>query len=324
MHSKLQLLVKILLFIAAIVIPVLSLGWLDCSWCAWWGRQFDWVVSFTLGGGLLMFFTNRIRASLFLFGLCAGLCLYANHWDSTPHSGEQSVSGPANSLRIASLELLAEPLDEEIIRIILDTEADLFSLQFQRAPAGFSDLHDAFLAAGYVSFRPVPSRDVFHHRIYARPGAAVQAPTAYWDSLSITAGKLVVAAGKRLFSDDVFFLSSHSQTPSTGFLQMAQRLSAIDRPLILTGHFSAALPCSAIRAFERHSRLKGSRHLQRISGSTAVSLPPINRTCIFYSEHFKCISFTTIYKDEDAPFGIVGQYRLVKETANAQQTSQQL
>lgn len=297
----------------------------------WWEDHAFLLMLGLLGMGLLFFFLNARRLMMVSFATCALLCLILQERSQMPlrHSEKTEDS----ILIIGQFELPSiRSYDDESLHLILDTKADILSLQGVEL-ASLDKMHDFFTCCGYPYFECLQNEA--HQTamvIYSRypfsflsqvndPNAQGMLTRIEWHAENKT--------------QELFFFNAFINPASDEWTQAqmrkrlqnyAHRLSLIEKPLLVCGDYNLVSWSKDLYTFRTVAGLKESRR------GLLPSLPyghfslwdfPFDH--IFYSNQFKCLSFETISSSTDSHLGIVGTFQFENQDTivNVKTTSQE-
>ncbi len=321
-------------FIAAAI----SLGTLLCFYpptgmfFKWWEAHTVLIMLSFLMAGLLFFIFDFRKLMALSFGACAALCLLLDARLKTPLKNADQTSEHLVSIAQFSLDNTdAASLDEELATI-LDTKADVLSIQ--EIPYDLrSYVHEIITCFGYPYYQEIVdstrsvAMSVFsrHAFEFVRKIEAPQAPSI--------AGKvkLPMRNGEDYefyFFNSCIYLPDSEETyarNTENLMLFSEELQRIQAPLFVFGDYHMVSWSRDLQVFRQHTRLNDSRRgIMPTSphGYFSIFDQPLDH--IFYSNHFECINFETISSASTLHLGIVGTYQFGDEERknDVKQTSQ--
>lgn len=331
MHSKYQRFCEF-----AIAVPI-TFGTLFCIYpfegiFSKWCEDHTFLIMLTcLTLGLLSFF-NYNRLMIVGFGACAALCLLLNARTQMPMKQPEKTTDAIVKVAQFSLSQIDTYFDEDL-HTILDTEADLISIQQVKIEA-LNRLNDFFTCCGYPYNECVTdaaSQSVIV--VYSRYPFSFITNTNDPNVPGIL-GKFQLQIGAK--SRELFFFSTFMQpvVDEKSYANLRQQLQTfayqlnhIKAPLLACGDYNLVPWSRHLQSFKTYSHLRDSRRgVMPISPQGYFSLLDYPFDHIFYSDHFECINFETISSASRLHFGIVGtyQFKTKEPVSNAKNASQNI
>ncbi|HMO41299.1 MAG TPA: hypothetical protein PKC76_15590 [Saprospiraceae bacterium] len=296
----------------------------------WWEAHTLLVMLGLLAIGLAFFFINFPRLTLLSFAGCAALCLLLDERTNAPL--RHADSNTDQQLRIGQFSMSNAPhLDEVQLSAILSTASDLISIQNVR-PEQITALTNFFTCCGYPYFEcVVDSARQSALGVYSRYAFDFVRGINFPQAPGIV-GKVQVP-GRELHS--FYFFNAHFYGDNTTDVYeqnrenlhvFAQELNRIRAPLLVFGDYQMVSWAKDIQSFRNTANLRDSRRgMTPTTPHGYVSLFDHPFDHIFYSDHFKCISFETISSAATLHLGIVGTYEFATQDKqnDVKQTAQE-
>lgn len=280
----------------------------------WWEDHTFVIMLGLLGAGLLFFFFNVRRLMMVSFGACALLCLMLKDRSQLPLQHSKQTNNALITIGQFELPRIGSYQDENL-KLILQENADLISVQ-EIELAELEKVHDFFTCCGYPYYECMQNEArqkamVVYSRHPFRFVTQVNDPNA----LGIL-GEIVLVAGdtpQNLSFFSAFFTPAKDELTYRQLRKRlknyAHRLSQLDEPLLAFGDYHLVSWSRDLQAFRVQAGLSDSRRgfLPTSQGHFSVFDYPFDH--IFYSSHFKCLSFETISSTTTSHLGIVGTYQ---------------
>lgn len=297
----------------------------------WW-EDHAFIFMLTLfGAGLLFFFFNVFRMMMVCFGACALLCLVLDERSQVPLRHAEKTEDP--TITIGQFELpRVESQEDEHLTLILNTRADIISLQ-EVEWNSLEKVHEFFTCCGYPYYECMENelRNTAMV-VYSRYPFSFISQLNDPNALGIL-GK-IERQGKKMPQELVFFsafLNPVKDEKTQGQLRKrlqnyAQNLNMIDKPLLACGDYHLVSWSKDLAVFRTAAGLNESRRGPLpTSPHRYFSLFDFPFDHIFYSDHFKCISFETISSTTAPHLGIVGTYQFENQDSivNVKTTAQE-
>lgn len=297
----------------------------------WWEDHTFIFMLGLLGAGVLFFIFNARRLMVASFGACALLCLVLEDRSQTPLQHSEQTGDAL--VTIAQFELPSiVSYEDENLKLILNANADIISLQEVELSA-LEKVHEFFTCCGYPYYECMQNETrqkamVVYSKHPFRFITQVNDPNA----LGII-GKIELITGGTLQELSFFSTFLAPVKDEVTYTQLrkrlqnyAHRLNMIDEPLLACGDYHLVSWSRDIQTFKTQARLNDSRRGFLPSapyGHFSLFDYPFDH--IFYSNHFKCISFETISSATTSHLGIVGTYQFENQdsTINVRTASQE-
>ncbi len=321
------------------IATAMTLGVLICVFPAqgtffrWWEEHCLVIMFAYLGMGLMLFFINRIRLTMVSFASSALLCLVLEARTEAPlKNAEQTSNSLVKIAQFSFLSSSSHPDDYELVAM-LNSQADLISVQ--EIPISLLDgVSNFFTCCGYPYFQCVEdTASQLASAVYSRYSFELVREVIFPYTPGI-AGKIQLPDEEAGFREFYFFNpyfypaeneESYDQIKKN--LQLfTEGLTRINAPLLVFGNYNMVSWSRDIQAFRENSHLNDSRRgVMPTSPHGYFSLFDYPFDHIFYSNHFKCISFETISSVSTTHLGIVGTYQFKnpEQSKDAKQTSQE-
>lgn len=301
------------------------------AYMVWWESHAFELMLALLFSGLFFFFINRTRLMFIAFAGCAIMCYFLNVRTVTKlKPAEQSET--AFSLRIGAFRVSPTKLfARNALPAIIDSDLDIIALQ-EVPPSIFPRIHDTLLFYGYnyYQFEPDSERNQ-ETAVYSRyPIEFLRSIRQH--NVPCISGRLILPLEDSLRELRFLYTSMPTGSPMTDkasaqLYMLGRQLGQTRSPVLALGNFNL-LPWSYhLQVFKKRSALQDSRQGIRPAsrqGFLTIFERPTDH--IFYSHHFKCVSFNSISDRNGANIGITGTYQLeIKGLINhVQQTSRKL
>ncbi len=298
----------------------------------WWEDHSQVLMLGLFGAGLLFFMLNFRRLMIVTFGACAVLCLVLEERSQILLQHAAITQEP--SITIGQFELSnVQRYDDEHLKLILQTNADIISLQ-EVEWSSLEKVHNFFTCCGYPYYECMQNE--------ARETALVlysKFPFTFMSEVNDSNALGILGRIEWVNGDhtqDLFLFSAfvnaakneHDQVQLRKRLgNYAHRLSALGKPLLAFGDYRLVTWSRDLNRFRTVAGLQESRRGMLPAYPYARFSPfdfPFDH--IFYSNHFKCVSFETISSASTDHLGIVGTYQFENQDSivNVQTTAQEL
>lgn len=304
--------------------------WTDISF-KWWEDHTFILMLGLLGAGLLFFFFNVRRLMIASFGACALLCLVLEERSQAPLQHSEQTDDAL--VTIAQFELPnIKSYEDENLQLILAAKADIISIQ-EVDLAALEQVHDFFTCCGYPYYECMQNETrqkamVVYSRQPFRFVTQVNDPNA----LGIL-GEIELTIDHKPQSLSFFSTFLTPTKDEVIYTQLrkrlqnyAHRLHQVEEPLLACGDYQLVSWSRDLQAFRTQAKLKDSRRgFLPTSPHGHFSLFDYPFDHIFYSNHFKCISFETISSTTTSHLGIVGTYQFENQdtVVHVEATSQE-
>jgi hypothetical protein len=322
---------------AAVALLLVSAGTISCLYPPsgiyfnWWeAHAFEWML-FLLAAGLLFFISNRSLLMYICFAGCAVVC-YTLQERTVEDLRPASHSEDAFNLRLGAFRSPGEgALLDSTLRTIIETGTDIVAIR-NITPATIPYIHDYLRRHGYrFSHLEPDNRHPLSMAIYARPAMEFLGPSTHCEAPHIF-GRLNLSTRGASRELHLFYASlcpdgKSNPHPVDQLDQIGRQIGKSKVPVIAIGNFDLVPWSYKLQHFKKISALHDSRRgVQPASRQGHLTLFENPIDYIFYSNHFKCISFEMISSGGDAQIGVVGTYQFTTKarSANVAQTSQEL
>ena len=297
----------------------------------WWeAHAFEWML-FLLFAGLLFFIINRSRLMYICFAGCAFVC-YTLQERTSDGLTPAVPSENAFTLRLGSFHSPDNnSLLDSTLRAMIETGTDILAIRNIK-PVSFPYIQDFLTRHGYRSFRIIP--DYQRHlkmAIYTRP-AMKSTHSIHPCKAPVISGRMNLSTPMAhrelyLFYTNIAPDSANDSLTSSPLYEIGRQIGEMNVPVIALGNFNLVPWSYELQHFKKVAALRDSQALIRPTSRhnyPAIFHHPTDH--IFYSDHFKCISFEVISDDHKTPIGVVGTYQfdIKARSANVTQTSQEL
>ncbi len=300
----------------------------------WWEEHTFLIMLAFLATGLLFFIVNSKRLMLVSFTACAGLCLLLNDRTQTPLKNAEQTSDALIRIAQFSLNERGDYAMTTELMAMFNTQADLISVQ--EIPTDSLDaVNNFFACCGYPFFQCVTDTvSELSMVIYSRYSFEFVRDLHFPEAPGVI-GKIELpvegASPSQFYFFNSYFRPSYDEeayNKTRKNLQFfAQELRRINSPLLVFGDYHIVSWSKDLQDFRETSRLQDSRRgITPTSPHGYISFWDYPFDHIFYSNHFKCISFETISSASTTHLGIVGTYQFKNKDQgkDVKQTSQEL
>ncbi|MBK7869604.1 MAG: endonuclease/exonuclease/phosphatase family protein [Saprospiraceae bacterium] len=327
------------LFYEFTIAAAVTLGTLWCIFPSegfffkWWEEHTHIIMFSFLGIGLLFFFLNSKRLMVISFAACAALCLLLNHRTQVPLKNAEQTSDALVKIAQFSYANPPEnhPIDSELVAM-LRTQADVISLQ-EIPIDSIAAIMNFFTCCGYPNVHCL--RDSSRNSaiaLFSRFPFDVLREVNFPNAPGI-AGKMEIPdpeiGSREIYFVNPYFYPSYNEAAydktRENLRLFAQGLNGIQVPLLVFGDYHIVSWSKDLQLFKETAGLNDSRRgIMPTSPHGYFSLFDYPFDHIFYSNHFKCISFETISSASTTHLGIVGTYQFENQqrSSDVQQTSQ--
>ncbi|MEM0992912.1 MAG: endonuclease/exonuclease/phosphatase family protein [Bacteroidota bacterium] len=265
------------------------------------------------GLGIAFFFANKPKFTFMSFACCAALCVFLK--EST-HGQQVRYAIPTDQpeLKIAHFNASNFDVDlDNMLELFRDLDLDLLSIQ------GLDPMLEMVLQEELVQEYPhqysIPSVSYYGMAILSKHNFT--ANTFHYKEMPNIFGEIHVQGyGK------AYFVSTHTvpALTATDYMRNQEHLelvshecNALDAPLIALGDYHLVPWSPEIRTFRSNTALNDSRigfSPSFIDGS--INFLDVPQDHIFYSNHFKCTSFSVLSTSDSPHMGIVGTFEFLK------------
>ena len=278
-----------------------------------------------LASGLLFFISGKTRIMFTSFACCALLCLTLS--ERSEYALRQAEAGDGFKIRIAHYDLNILELSVDSMRSTIDhIDADVISVLGIGSPY-FTPIHQELIREKYPFFQ-------YSNDTKMPPGLVLysKTPFSYVKNISNQDGSYIVGKIKPALEGikeinfiSLYFSPATNQEAYRDIQQQIQDLSfrsnTINSPLITFGKYNLKPWSRTMQNFKASSGLRNSRRDIRPTkphGYYPILDPRTDH--IFYSDHFKCISFETISCGSAPHFGIYGIFELKNAQSEEENT----
>lgn len=300
----------------------------------WWEEHTFIIMIGFLATGLLFFILNSKRLMLVSFAACAGLCLLLNDRTQAPLKNAEQTSNAL--VKIAQFSLGGQDhysIDNELVAMF-NSKADLISVQ-EIPIDSLKAINNFFTCCGYPFYQcVVDSTSQSALVVYSRYSFDFVREINFPDAPGVV-GKIQLptegASPNAFYFFNAYFRPSYDeeayQQTKKNLHFFGQELNRINSPLLVFGDYNIVSWSKDLQEFRETSHLQDSRRgISPTSPHGYISLWDYPFDHIFYSNHFKCISFETISSASTTHLGIVGTYQFENKDRgkDVKQTSQEL
>lgn len=298
----------------------------------WWEDHSQVFMLGLLGAGLLFFMLNFRRLMIVSFAACAVLALVLDERSQILLQHAEITQAPA--ITIGQFELPnVQSYEDEHLKLILETNADIISLQ-EVEWSSLEKVHEFFTCCGYPYYECMENETRETALVlYSKFPFTFMSEVNDSNALGIL-GKTEWVHGDQ--TQDLFLFSTFVNKAQNGDDQLqlrkrlgnyAHRLSKLNKPLLAFGDYRLVTWSRDLNRFRTVAGLQESRRGMLPAYPYARISPfdfPFDH--IFYSNHFKCVSFETISSTSTDHLGIVGTYQFENQDSivNVQTTAQEL
>ncbi|MEM9888997.1 MAG: endonuclease/exonuclease/phosphatase family protein [Bacteroidota bacterium] len=280
-----------------------------------WGANHAPQIMLTYFGlGIVFFMMNKPRFTFTSFACCAMLCLFLKQ---STHGQQLRYAVPTDQPELKIAHFNANNFDvdlDNMLELFRDMDLDLLSIQ------GLDPMLEMVLqeelSKEYPHQYSVPSLSYYGMAVLSKH--AFTAKQFNYGEMPNIFGELHVQGfGK------AYFVSTHTvpALTSTDYMRNQEHLeivshqcNALDAPLIALGDYHLVPWSPEIRTFRTNTALNDSRigfAPSFIDGK--VNFLDVPQDHIFYSDHFKCTSFSILSTSESPHMGIVGTFEFLQE-----------
>jgi len=280
-----------------------------------WGANYaPQVMLFYFGLGIVFFFFKQPKFTFASFACCAALCIFLK--EST-HGQQVRYALPTNQPELKIAHYNATNFDEDLdamLDLFESSDADILSIQGLNPM--LSVILNEELSQAYPHQVLLPSLSYDGIAVLSKYNFI--ADTFYYNDKANIFGELNIQGyGK------AYFISSHTTPALTAkdYLSNQSHLELIrsefgtlDAPLITFGDYHLVPWSPEIKMFREAVNLNDSRigfMPSFIDGS--VNFLNVPQDHIFYSDHFKCTSFSAIYGEDSPHLGIMGTFEFLSQ-----------
>lgn len=280
-----------------------------------WGANYaPQIMLFYFGLGIVFFLFKQPKFIFTSFACCAALCVFLK--DST-HGQQVRYAVPTNQPELKIAHYNATNFDESLdamLDLFETSDADILSIQ--GLDPMLSVVLNEELSQAYPHQVLLPS--LSYDGIAVLSKHSFIADTFYYGEKANIFGELNIQGyGK------AYFISSHTTPALTtkdylanqSHLELISReCGTLDAPLITFGDYHLVPWSPEIKMFRETVNLNDSRigfMPSFIDGS--VNFLNVPQDHIFYSNHFKCTSFSAVHGMDSPHLGIVGTFELLSE-----------
>lgn len=280
----------------------------------WGANHAPQIMIFYFFLGIVFFVLKKPNYTLTSFACCAALCLFLK--EST-HGQQVCYAVPTDQpeLKIAHFNVANLSTDVDIaLEKLIRTDADILSIQ-GLDPMWAMMLSEA-LNKDYPHQTILPSLSFDGIGVLSKHAFVVD--TFYYEDTPNLFGELHVQG-----YGEVYFVSSHIVPALTykdyyrnqaHLTRISKKCQHLEAPLITFGDYHLVPWSPEIRSFRAEADLNDSRigfTPSFIDGR--VDFLDIPQDHIFYSNHFKCTSFSVINSINSPHTGIIGTFELLKK-----------
>lgn len=285
-----------------------------------------YIMLFFLVLGLALYAFGKTTLMFISFACCACLCYTLQNRSEYALGRPVADGGP--QLKVAHFDLDAASLtSDSILAAIFRIDADVISVQGLNT-RHFQVIHTALIKESYPFFQ--------YSAFTSRPPGLViysKSEFSYARNVSNRDASCVVgkideqAPGGRAFHFIGLYFSPAVNVDAYAELQrqmqeLGFQSNKINEPLLVFGNYNLKPWSRTIQRYKAFSRLKNSRRgMQPTQPHGYFSLRDHRTDHIFYSDHFKCISFETISCGTEPHLGICGTFEWIKANDNKTNSS---
>lgn len=265
--------------------------------------------------GLALFLFGRQQSMFISFACCALLCYTLQERSACTLGWPEAGKGPRIKVAHFDLDVLSVSTDS-IIAAIVHTDADVISVQGLHTPH-YALLHSTLTSLNYPFYQSSnmtpnpPGLVVYSKSPFSFVKKVNDAET------SAVAGRIQSGKSAGFHFIGVYFSAAENVDAYSELQRQMQALgfqtNQIDEPLLVFGNYNLKPWSKAIQRYKDFSRLKNSRRgMQPTQPHGYFPLRDHFSDHIFYSNHFKCISFETISCGTEPHLGICGTFEWVQ------------
>lgn len=281
-----------------------------------WGANYaPQLMLFYFGLGLVLLAFNKPKLTFTSFACAGALCLFLKETSHTEM--KHAIATDYEEVTIAHFNLANSESDYGLmVASILETNADVISIQ--ELSLDWMDVLNEGLSAQYPYEITIPDLGLNGIAIYSKYEITEQ-ETFYYDNIPNIKGRIDLSA-----TESFYFISSHTLPAlnTKSYKQLREHLAVIqaecnkiDAPLIAFGDYHSVSWSKELRELKENTLLNDSRRLftpSFPSGFVDFLEVPIDH--IFYSDDFKCTTFTALNGETSPHLGIMGTYELLDPT----------
>ncbi|MEM8526235.1 MAG: endonuclease/exonuclease/phosphatase family protein [Bacteroidota bacterium] len=265
--------------------------------------------------GLIFFFFKKPKLMFTSFACCAALCLFLKE---NTHGQKMQYAAPSNQPEIKISHFNVNNFEPDIdftLDYLENLDADVLSIQ--GLDPEFSFLIEEYLKEEYPYQILLPS--LSYNGIAVLSKHHFIADTFYHEAMANILGEVNVKGHEKFY-----FVASHTVPALTtvDYEQTQAHLNTIasncrnlDAPLVTFGDYHLVSWSPEIQGFRQSVELNDSRigfMPSFIDGK--VDFWNIPQDHIFYSDHFKCTSFSVLSSPNSPHMGITGTFELQEQT----------
>ena len=264
--------------------------------------------------GLTLFLMGKPRSMFISFACCALLCYTLQ--ERSACSLDWAEEGDGSQIKVAHFDLdVLSVQTDSILTTIAGVDADIISIQGLHTEH-FSPLHATLTSAGYPFYQS-------SNTVPNPPGLIVysKSPFSFVKKVSHAGASAVAGKIETGQPDDFHFVGVYfsAVVDIDAYSELQRQMQAlgfqtnkIDEPLLVFGNYNLKPWSKAIQQYKSLSQLRNSRRgVQPTQPHGYFPLGDHFSDHIFYSNHFKCISFETISCGSEPHLGICGTFERV-------------
>lgn len=265
--------------------------------------------------GLALFLFGKTQSMFVSFACCALLCYTLQERSACSLGWPEAGEGPRIKVAHFDLDVLSAPTDS-IVAAIVRVDADVISVQGLHTDH-YASLHSVLTLHRYPFYQSSnttpnpPGLMVYSKSPFSFVKKVNDAET------SAVAGRIQTEKSGSFHFIGVYFSAAENVDAYSELQRQMQTLgfqaNQIDEPLLVFGNYNLKPWSKAIQRYKDFSRLKNSRRgMQPTQPHGYFPLHDHFSDHIFYSNHFKCISFETISCGTEPHLGIYGTFEWVQ------------
>ncbi len=269
--------------------------------------------------GLLFLGLGQERLLWISFGSCAAIGMFLKY--STNSEMQHPVATDDPVVEVAHFDLSVMTGDATtVVQRIIDTEADLISLQEMNPD--WEDVLTEALVDVYPYSKSVSRLDPFGVAIFSRL-PITEVDTFMCDDAPNLFGKVKVMDENGTGEQEIGFITTSLGAAPLFYPREFQRLrrqllkiavyaKQMNLPVLTMGYYNEVSWANELKDFRTAAELHDSR---RAYVANNFSLTHLSKDHIFHSKDFKCVDFKDLSIDDVGHMGIIGSFQLRGETS---------
>jgi len=280
----------------------------------WGANHAPQIMFFYFGLGIAFFLFKKPKFMFTSFACCASLCVFLKE---NTHGQQMQYAVPTNQpeIKVAHFNVSNfEPNIDFTLDYLENLDADILSIQ--GLDPEFSFLLEEYLLEEYPHQVLLPSLSFDGIAVLSK--YRFTADTFYHEKMANILGEITVKGYEKFY-----FVASHTiptlttvdyEQTQAHLSTIAANCSNLDAPLVTFGDYHLVSWSPEIQIFRESVSLNDSRigfMPSFIDGR--VNFWDVPQDHIFYSDHFKCTSFSVLSSPNSPHMGITGTFELLEE-----------